>query len=147
MDEYVHEFYWSGSQEPIISSLLQNCSPFIKAPKGEYEKAVLKFKKPLSYNEFAVVHIKMEIDDSDQKSLPYCEQAVKEVVQMINFRIELRHLEKHSDAKISKRRMNAPVKDAYDHVAFTKFDPSSRAYEYTVFTPEVGYYYRIEWER
>jgi hypothetical protein len=147
MDEYSHEFYWSGTSEPIITSLLQTCVQFVKGPKGNYDKAILKFNKPLGYNEFAVVHVKMDIDDSDQKSLPFCEQAVKEVVQLINFRIELRHLEKHSDARILKRRMTAPVQSIYDHVAFSKFDPSSRTYEHTIFTPEVGYLYRIEWDR
>jgi hypothetical protein len=147
MDEYVHEFYWSGSSQPVITSLLQTCSSFQKAPKGEYDKAILKFKKPLGYNEFAIVHVKMDIDDSDQRSSPFCEQAVKEVVQLLNFRIELRHLENHSDARISKRRLSAPVQSIYEPVSFSKFDTSSRAYEYTVFMPEVGYCYRIEWDK
>ncbi|HEY4151337.1 MAG TPA: hypothetical protein VGM41_20505 [Chitinophagaceae bacterium] len=147
MDEYVHEFYWSGSCEPAISSLLQEYKQFIKMPKGEYDKAIFKFKKPLNYNEFTVVHVKMDIDDSDRRSQTFCEQSVKELLQLLNFRIELRYLNKHSDARILKRRMNAPLHINYEHVAFAKFDSSSRCYEYTVFTPEAGYAYKIEWDR
>ena len=146
INEHVHKFHWSGTCEPIITSSLQEFVAFNRTPKGEYDEVILRFKTPLTYNDFAIVHIKMELDDSDNKSEPYCEQAVKEPLQLLDFRIELRHLEQNPDAKILKKKLGAPFSE-YEILGYVKFDINSRCYEHSEFNPHVGYSYRIEWNK
>lgn len=91
MSEYEHDFHWSGSQLPKISSDIQEHKDFIKTPEGQYDKAIFSFKKPLLYNDFTIIHIKMKLDDEDQQSQTYCEQTIKEPLQLLSFRIELKY--------------------------------------------------------
>jgi len=148
MDEYVHSFHWSGTKEPIISSDLQECTGFYKTPLGEFDRATFRFKKPLTYNDFTIIHIKMDIDDSDFASRPYCQQGVKEPLQLINFRVELLHKDNNPDAKILKRKISSgQIENTYENIGFVKFDTVSRSYEKSIFFPTVGYSYKIEWEK
>lgn len=146
ISEHVHEFHWSGTCDPIITSSLQEFIEFNRTPKGEYDKAIFRFKTPLAYNDFAIVQLRMELDDSDNKSEPYCEQSIKEPLQLINFRIELRHIEKHPDAKILRKRMGVSFSE-FEIIGFVKFDTNTRSYEHSQFNPNVGYAYRIQWEK
>jgi hypothetical protein len=56
--EHIHKYHWSGSKNPVINSDLQEIAE-IRIVPDDYDEIVLRFKKPLTYNEFAVVHIKM----------------------------------------------------------------------------------------
>lgn len=65
-------FKWSGSKQPTISSTLQTCDgKIIENTSNDYDHVVLKFKKALSYNESAVVHFHVNMDDVDNTEQPY----------------------------------------------------------------------------
>lgn len=147
MDEYVHDFYWTGTQPPLITSSMQDFVSFVHTPSGDYDKAIFRFRKPVIYNDFVIVHIKMDLDDSDERSSTHCEQTIKESVQLLNFRIELRHLATHPDAKVMKRRINSQLIDNWELVTFVPFDATSKSYEISLAHPETGYSYKLIWER
>jgi hypothetical protein len=88
MDKHIHEFYWSGSRLPKVESETMNFDS-IKEGEDGYKKAILKFKTPLVYNGFFMVHIRMKMDDTDQRSKPYISMRVKEKTQLITFKVEL----------------------------------------------------------
>jgi hypothetical protein len=147
MNEHEHNFYWTGTESPRISSSLQEFKEFVKMPKGQYDKAIFRFKTPLSYNDFAIVHIRMDLNDENQQSKPFCEQTINEPIQLINFRIELRHLANNGQAKFLRRRVGTPITQEYDILDYVAFDSHSRSYEYSKFNPDVGFCYRLEWPR
>lgn len=146
MDDHIHDFYWTGTNPPIVSSTLQEFKRVIKgANKGDYDKVLLKFKTPLLYNDFSIVHIKMDLDDSDNSSKPFCSQKIIEKVQLISFRIELKHLENNQEARLERKKINTQLDQEYELVEYISFDQNSRSYSYNLFDPEVGYSYRIKW--
>ena len=147
MDEHVHYFHWSGTNNPVINSALQEYKEFYKTPKGQFDKAVFKFKKPLIYNDFTIVHIKMELDDSDFASEPYCEQSIKEPIQLISFRIELRDRKKSDNAKISRRKLDTPIPSKPEVYDYASFNETTMSYETIITSPDVGYAYSISWNR
>lgn len=144
MDEHHHEFYWTGKSVPIIKSDIQRFMGTSKSTNG-YEKATLKFITPLTYNDFAVVHLKMDLDDSGQISETHLEQRVKEKVQFINFRVELRHCKNKKDARVMRKVINSP--GGYSIIDYVKFDTLNRSFEYSFPNPDAGYLYRLEWDR
>lgn len=146
MNEHEHSFHWTGSKDPVISSHLQDYLRFIRTHEGEYDKAIFRFKRPLTYNDFCIVHIKMDLDDSDGKSKHFCDQSILEPVQLVSFRIELKHLDDAKDAKIMRRRLNTKLIQDYDTIGYIKFDPKSQSYEHNIFNPETGYSYMVNWE-
>ena len=148
MDKHIHEFYWSGSTHPIVESdtMSFDC---IKESDDGYKKAFLKFKDPLVYNGVFVVHIRMKMDDSDQKSKPYISMRVKEKTQLVTFKVELfyKHGNHIPNARISKKKLGtlAPMDDEY--INNIPFNTKTFSYEYNIYNPEVGYSYKIEWEK
>ena len=148
MDKHIHEYYWSGSGQPIVESDTMNFDS-IKDSEDGYKKAILKFKNPLVYNGFFIVHIRMKMDDADQISKPYINMRVKEKTQLITFKVELfyKHGNHVQNARISKKKLAtlAPAGDEYiDNIPF---NTKTFSYEYNIYDPEVGYSYKIEWEK
>lgn len=109
----------------------------------------LRFARPLLYGEAAVVHHAMELDDSDRASEPHVEFRVTEPVQLISWRVELRHLPRgyRREARVTRRRIDAAFAARPEHVARVPFDTTARGYEFQVTSPEPGYFYTLEWER
>ena len=146
IDEYVHLFVWSGTKSPKISSTQQKFVKLIRAQgDADLDKAIFKFKKPLIYNEFAIVEIIMDIDDSNYSSKPYCAQVINEAIQLISYSIELKHLANNNNALIQRKIMGARVDQEYETLYSIPFDEKSRSYHYNLFHPELGYNYRIYW--
>ena len=85
MDMHLHEFNWSGSKEPRVSSSQKDFIQIVKPiSKNDLPKVALKFKKPLVYNDISIVEIIMDIDDSDHKSKKFVGHPVLENIQLIN---------------------------------------------------------------
>lgn len=149
MNSYDYGFNWTGSNYPEIESELQQIGPITKTPDGQYDTVRLGFVKPILYNQNEVIHIRMNLNDADGTSSPHLESRVEEPVRIIHWRVELRHLEgnEHLPAKIYKKRINAEVSQSYIHIDTVPFDTMSKSYNHYLMNPEIGYYYRIEWEK
>jgi|GEM_PF-5996440 len=150
LTEYEHGFNWTGSIPPIIESDLQDVQQeVIKGMHHEYDKIILSLKNPLGYNDAGVMHIRMKLDDSDQRSATRLESRVEYPVEMIHFRVELRYKPKDYDRKatLSRQRINSTTSAVFDHICYINFDLHTKCYDYPLLNPEPGFFYRIEWER
>src|SRR5574343_533721 len=89
MSSFKHKFSWSGTQQPKCESDLQEIGKTEDVPGRTTKSLELKFKKPRIYNDVEIIHVKMQIDDSDQKSGTYISQTVHMPIKLICFRVEL----------------------------------------------------------
>ena len=151
LTEYEYGYKWSGTRPPKISSTMQEIGAIVGANKDghEYDKVVLKFKTPILYNQMATVNFNAELDDSDNKSLPHVENKVEDHIQIIHIRIELKHKKAsfNKPAKLLKRAISSDVSEDFVEVESIPFDRGTKSYEYHLINPEIGYFYRIRWEK
>ena len=111
-----------------------------------YDKAILKFSKPLNYNDSCVINFKAELDDTDKQSETYISNRIIRPVDVIHYRIVLRHKEVNANAIIERRKIES-VSQTFNEVRQVAFYKTSKSYEYPLLNPELGYIYRIKWNR
>lgn len=149
LTHFDHEFKWSGTKEPLISSSIQKVGKIEKGQQGEYDSVRLILKTPLLYNENTTLHFKAELDDVDNKAKPYLDFKVDMPINLISYRVILKN--KPNDfckpAFLSRKLINTDVPAEYEKLGSVQFDNATKSYQYTLIEPEVGYYYRLEWEK
>lgn len=142
-------FKWTGSKLPEISSTLQDCNGQINPSANDYDKVILKFRKPLKYNETAVLHFHAKMDDIDGKAQPHLDVKIESPFSMVHYRVVL--CNKADDFKSNAKFMRMPIQcgtpSKYETLETIPFDPLTHSYEHVLTNPEVGYYYRLEWEK
>ena len=147
---FEHKFMWTGSIQPKCESDLQEIGS-IDSIKGESTKSVkLKFKRAKVYNDVEVIHLKMTMDDSDQKSESYIQQSVLSPVSVICFRVELLYADIKYFGKraILTRKETSKGHRASDEILdHYSFDASAKSFYCSIAEPEPGYTYRLSWER
>ena len=89
LTEIKYDFKWSGSIIPKISSENQRIEIISERDETGTTTSLIKFKKPLTYNETTVLHIKTENDDADNTALPYLSCKIDTPIDVIQFRILL----------------------------------------------------------
>ena len=143
-----HNFKWTGSKMPEVSSELQEIKEVKESTANEYDKAILLLKRPLGYNETGTIHFKALTDDFDDKAQPHLDFKVDNVVNVIHFRVTLKHKENFSQpAKLLKKPIESKIPAEYEQYGSVSFDKQSKSYQYYLTDPEIGYYYRLEWEK
>ncbi|RTY77488.1 hypothetical protein EKL97_15365 [Flavobacterium sp. LS1P28] len=150
LTEMEYSFKWTGTHLPKITSDLQDVVNIVdEQDVTKYDKALLKFRKPIYYNQNCVVHFKAELDDVDKKSLPHVETRVLNEIDIVHYRIILKHkpLEYNQNAILQKCKINSNVSSSFEKIREIPFDTLTKSYEYHLLNPEIGYYYRISWER
>src|ERR1700739_4366563 len=65
LTEFEYNFKWSGKNLPVVTSNLQDVVDIKENMGTNYDKAILKFKSPLLYNETGVVHFHAKLNDVD----------------------------------------------------------------------------------
>ena len=143
-------FKWTGTKQPIISSSLQNCDgKIIENTSNDYDHVVLKFKKALSYNESAVVHFHANMDDVDNTAQPHLDVKVEEPISVVDFRVILAYKDTNFSerARFMRKPINSGIPSNYQVLETVTFNPNSKSYEHVLTNPEVGYFYRLEWEK
>jgi hypothetical protein len=142
-----HHFFWSGSKDPVIRSDLQTVSS-IRPIEGESMKeVVLTFPRIRMFNDVEVLHMRMELDDTDGKSSPYLAMNVEQPVRLLNFRVELLHANKTQHGKIAtitRRPINKPA-GKVEELGTVSFNTMTKSYSHQIADPEPGWNYRIEW--
>lgn len=149
LTDFEYNFKWSGTHLPVVTSKTQEVTSILdfKDPT-KYDKALLKFKTPLYYNQNSVIHFKADLDDTDHKSSPHLEIRVTDEVELINFRVVLRHkTEDFKDAAKLQRRKLDSIASTYEELLHIPFDFQTKSFEYQLINPEVNYFYRIIWVR
>lgn len=139
---------WSGTQCPEVESSLQDVECYKESHNAtEYDTAKLRLKRPVLYNETAIIHCKTRINDADHKSETKVEVSVKYPIELINITIELAHKEANKPARYMKKRIESDVPQDYELINSIPFNEKTRQYEYSLINPDPGYFYKIEWDR
>lgn len=149
LTDFKYEFKWSGSILPKISSDIQEVGTVadLKDPDRR-DYAVLRFKKPLVYNQSHVIHFRAEMDDSDQQAQPFIATKIDRAVDVIHFRVILRYKPYDYDkpAIIERVRNHSDVRN-FERIRSIAFDKDTKTYDFHLLDPEVNCMYRIAWEK
>lgn len=148
LTEMDYNFKWTGTHLPRVTSDLQEVVNIVdEQDPTKYDRAILKFKKPIYYNQNCVLHFKAILDDVDKVSLPHVETRVISEVDIIHYRIILKNKaqEFSQNAILEKRRIDSAVSASFIKIREIPFDSATKTYEYHLLNPEIGYYYRIRW--
>lgn len=147
MDELEYNFKWTGKHLPEISSSLQKVENVFERDSKRYDGAILKFKKPIKFNDTIIIHFHAKMNDVEGVSKPHVEVKVDAPIDIIHFRIILKNSTIRSNAILRRKRINSEVSTVYEDLIAIPFDASTMTYEYHLIHPDVGYYYKIEWEK
>ena len=143
LQQIEHNFKWTGSKRPEISSALQDIKQIIESNGNNYDKAVLSLRKPLRF------HVKAITDDFDHKAQPHLDYKVNNEINIILFRVTLKSKAEdfHTPARLLKKSIDSSIPVEYQQFGSVPFDAMSKSYQYYLINPEIGYYYRLEWEK
>ena len=149
MNSIWFQFKWSGSKMPRLSSNLQTIEGNPIDGGKDYDRIKLIFKNPLRFNDTATIHFRAEVDDIDGKAAPYDCYKVETPIQLIHFRITLKHKPNdfNKPAKLQRCLIDSPRHTNFETIENIPFDQNSKSYQYDVNHPKVGYFYRILWEK
>lgn len=143
-------YKWTGNTALYIDSDLQDPEKVkVKTDDNEYDKAVLKLRKPALYNETTVIHFKTKMNDASLSSEPKVEIYVRYPIEFIKINILLGYKEDHFNkpAKVERIRMGTITPPKYELLGSVPFDQKSKQYEKCFINPDPGYFYKISWER
>ncbi|MDB5797225.1 MAG: hypothetical protein JWP36_1127, partial [Paucimonas sp.] len=148
--KFEHRFEWSGTKVPLVRSDLQSVSPVADIP-GETAKQVdLTFSQTRVYNEVEVVHILMDLDDSDGVSQPYLRQRVEAPIRLIAFDVELLHAPKQYNgehAKLCRKSIEKGQSAVEQSLATVPFNAMTKSFAFQLHNPEPGFDYIFSWEK
>lgn len=152
MTAFEHKFRWTGSRTPAVSSDLQvvgETKPYDMDDGSKGNVIAFKFASTRIYNDAEVIHIKMEIDDSDCASQPRISQKVEEPIRLISWRVELINTNKtYFKNKATLTRQNIEKsQQPPDLLKNVDFDQTTKSYSVNLPNPEPGYIYTLEWIR
>lgn len=150
LTEYPWQFKWTGTQMPVISSDCQVVGTLTQdGDRTNYDKVVLKFPQPLHLNQTTVIHFKAVMNDADSSSEPKVEAKIIHECDFIQFRIVLRYKDpdKTAPAILERKKIDTQTGSGFDQITMVPFDKDTKSYEHQLFSPEVGYIYKIRWDR
>lgn len=147
---FIHKFSWTGSTPPEIKSDIQEIGA-INTVSGETTSSLkLKFKKAKVFNDVEVIHLKMNLDDSDKKSGTFLEHIVNAPINFISFKVELLHAKPSyfgKQATLTRKNIEKGDRAAIEKLGNYPFEATSKSFSCNLNNPEPGYSYRLEWER
>lgn len=152
MNEFRHNFMWSGSKEPSIQSDMQTVGNVIEITRedGSKRKVVpLIFKDTLLYNSCEVIHLLMNIDDSDGVSKPFISLDINEPIKSIHFRVDLLHAQQnyYGNKAVLTCQSIEKHREEPRRLREVSFDPVSKSYSCLEVNPKAGYSYKLSWEK
>ncbi len=130
----------------IIIRSFKNNFDYFNTELATYDKAILKFGKPLSLNDYAAIDISFVADNFDNSAVPLFIVKIEHPLEMLRFRIELFHREICADARLSRKRVDADNHVEFELIELVIFDKESRSFEKTLFNPSSRYFYKLEWD-
>lgn len=145
-----YNFKWTGSNTPMISSLIQEVTPLtMSSSKNEWDTLLIKFPSPLRYNQCAVVNIKTENDDSDGTAKPWISSRLDSPIEMMSYRVLLSYKPNgyNVPALFERKKIDTQIDGDYEHIDSVPFNSCHKSYFYTVVNPDAGYIYRLRWEK
>lgn len=117
-----HGFFWTGTRKPIIKSSLQEVGSLTEGDPAEPKTVSLKFKEHRFYNDTEIVHVEMQLDDSDQASKPF-----------LCAKVDTSHLFRKLTIKDIKQALSLPAsREALDAYVANKIEEYEKAKLYNV---------------
>lgn len=150
LSEIEYKYKWTGTKQPKLTSDKQVVEQLPSSgDPNVWDKAIIKFPTPLSYNESTVLHIRTENDDIDKKAKPWIECSLNSPIEIMLFRVLLSYKAKSYSKKalLKRRKLDAEVGVDYDVIETVDFDSKYKQYNHIVLNPEPGYSYRLEWDK
>lgn len=149
LDKVRYNFKWSGTKLPQVTSAYQTVTPIVSPHNPqEWDYVDLVLKKPLVYNECAVLHFHTDNDNSDKKAGPYICLKVDTPIPFIHFRALLAYKDSsyRKPARFERKRYNSNVDTDWEVIQSVEFDVDYKIYTCMQEHPNPGYYYRLKWE-
>lgn len=145
-----YKYKWTGSILPRMSSekqIIEQLPP--NNDKNKWDTAIIKFKRPLIYNESTVIHIKTENDDSDGTASPWLEGSVSSSVEILQFRVMLGYKPDgyRQNAVFERLRKDSEVGNNFTFICHVPFEDTYKQYFHICINPDPGYIYRLRWEK
>ena len=150
LTEIPYNFKWTGSTPPPLTSRSQTISDVKYNPdKNQWDEAIIKFPKPLKYNECTVINVKIENDDHDNTAKPYLTSKLETPIDMITFRVLLAYKpeEYNKPAKLTRKKIDTEVDGVFETIGSVPFNKEYKSYYHCLINPDPGYIYKIEWEK
>lgn len=148
LSQIEYKFKWSGSIMPKIWSNSQIVEHIVHHEDSQqWDSAVLKFRKPLTYNESTVVHIKTENDDHDGTAKPYIYCKLESPIDIMQFRVLLAYKpDDYEEKAIFERKLISQEIDTdFEYIESVEFNCLYKQYYHVVVNPSPGYIYRLRW--
>lgn len=145
-----HHFTWTGSTTPRIESVLQTVAAPRKVEGSTTSSTTLTFPQTRLYNEVEVIHLKMHMDDSDEKADTYLSLRIESSIRLITFKVELLYAQpKYSceTARFTRKPIEKETVAIEEEIATVTFDTLTRSFSYKLPNPEPGYIYKLSWPR
>ena len=148
LSQIEYKFKWSGSLMPKIWSNSQVVENIVHHDDvQQWDSAILKFRKPLTYNESTVVHIKTENDDYDGTAKPYIYCRLESPIDIMQFRVLLAYKpDNYAEKAVFERKLISQEVDTdFEYIESIPFNCLYKQYYHVVVDPSPGYIYRLRW--
>lgn len=148
LSQIEYKFKWTGSLMPKIWSNSQVIDNVVHHDDSkQWDSAILKFKKPLTYNESTVVHVKTENDDHDGMAKPFIYCRLESPIDIMQFRVLLAYKpEGYAEKAVFERKLISQEIDSdYEYIESVDFNCLYKQYYHVVVDPSPGYIYRLRW--
>ncbi len=150
LSQIEYKFKWSGTLMPRIISKSQIIENIVHNDDAQqWDTAILKFKKPLIYNESTVVHVKTENDDHDGTAKPYIYCKLETPIDIMQFRVLLAYksADYNEKAIFERKQISQEIDLDYEYLESIDFNSLYKQYHHVVVDPLPGYIYRLRWKK
>lgn len=152
LSEIEHKFKWTGRNMPDFSAGKHKViSKTTTTGSGDYDFDVTKIRLtcPLLYDETETINVEAVVNDADHVSKPFLCNIVKYPVGHLVFSVLLGYKPDgfSKPAVLYKKKIGCDTDPAFELVEEIPFDAKHKRYYVEKDDPDVGYLYKIEWER
>lgn len=150
LTEIHFNFKWTGTKMPKLSSDIQTIERVRHNEDGnKWDDAVVKFDRPLRYNECTVMSIKSENDDVDNTAKPWLSCKLSTPIDMISYHVMLSYKSDgyNQSAVFERKKIDTDVDGDFEYLESVSFDMGNKLYRFCKVNPEPGYIYRLRWEK
>lgn len=143
-------FKWTGTRMPKLSSSAQSIeNVHHNEDGGKWDDAIVKFARPLRYNECTVMNIKTENDDFDGTAKPWLSCKLSSPIEMIIFNIMLSYKSDdfNKSAVFERKKIDTEVDGEFEYLESVEYNAGNKQYSFCKVNPEPGYVYRLRWEK
>lgn len=150
LTEIPYNFKWTGTRQPVLASNAQTIENVRhNEDKNKWDGAVIKFRRPLRYNECTVVNVRMENDDFDGEARPWISCNLVTPIEMMSFRVMLSYKPDgyNRPAVFERKKIDTEIDGEYEYLESIDFNTGNKLYSFCKVNPEPGYIYRLRWEK